>query len=235
MTDAILELADARLTLQSGASVAISLALRAGDFALIDARAAERIGLIGDLACGVIACTPGTAHFIGRDWATLPPAHAAALRGRIGRVFADGGWIDFTDMATTLLLAMRHHTRIPEEDLRDRAARLCLRFGLPGLPMVRPGQMSPLELARAACARALLGDPLLLVLVTPLQGRYTDLLMPLLNAIAEVRARGGAALWLTRNDSIWADHSFPATHRLRLGEYGLVDLMPAPTTGRDAA
>lgn len=224
MTEAILELSDARLILQSGARVSISLTLRAGDFALIDARAAERIGLIGDLAGGVVACAPGTARFIGRDWARLPPAHAAALRGRIGRVFADGGWIDFADMAINLLLPMRHHTRVPEDELRERAARLCLRFGLPGLPLVRPGQLSPLELARAGCARALLGDPVLLVLETPLQGRYTDLLMPLLNAIAEVRARGGAAMWLTRNDSVWSDPSFPATHRLRLTEYGMADL-----------
>lgn len=235
MTEAILELADARLTVQSGASVAISLVLRAGDFALIDARAAERIGLIGDLAAGVIGCPPGTVRFIGRDWSRLPPAHAAALRGRIGRVFADGGWIDFADMSTNLLLPMRHHTRVPEEELRDRAARLCLRFGLPGMPLGRPGRLSPLELARAGCARALLGDPLLLVLETPLQGRYTDLLMPLLNAIAEVRARGGAAMWLTRNDTIWTDDSFPATHRLRLTGYGLLDLMQPDTPGRDAA
>lgn len=228
MTEAMLELADARITLQSGAQATIGLTLRAGDFALIDARASERIGLIGDLASGIAACAPGIARFIGRDWTDLPPQHAAALRGRIGRVFADGGWIDFADMATNVLLPLRHHTRIPEADLRERAAELCQRFGLPGLPLGRPGQLSPLERARAGCVRALLGSPLLLVLETPLQGQYTDLLMPLLNAIADVRGRGGAALWLTRSDIVWADRGFPVTHRLRLGEYGLADVTPAP-------
>src|SRR5690606_28019534 len=109
---------------------------------------------------------------------------------------------------------------------RERAARLCRHFGLPGMPLGRPAAFSPLELARAGCARALLCDPLLLVLETPLQARYSDLLMPLLNAIAELRTRGGAAMWLTRNDRIWSDPSFPATHRLRLTAHGLLDLSP---------
>jgi phospholipid/cholesterol/gamma-HCH transport system ATP-binding protein len=206
----------------------IDLRLMAGQLALVDARHPARRAWLADLCCGLVPLAAGTARFLGRDWSTVPPDYADALRGRIGRVFFSGSWIGFMDVSTNILLPQLHHTRDDPSELRDRATALCCAFGLPGLPLVRPGELAASDLARAACVRAFLGDPALVLLESPVQGRFINLLPSLLNALAAARDRGAAAVWFTRSDLVWRDPSIPATMRLRLGERGLVPTMRAP-------
>ena len=203
-------------------AIEVDLCLGPGEVALVDGRHSSRSAWLADLCCGLLPLSGGSARFLGRDWSAMPQDYAAALRGRIGRVFQSGNWIDFIDVATNILLPQLHHTRDDPSDLRERAIVLSCAFGLPGLPLARPGDLTANDLARAACVRAFLGDPELLLLESPVQGRFNNLIAPLLDALAAARDRGAAAIWFTRSDLVWRDPSFPATHRLRLSEYGLV-------------
>jgi phospholipid/cholesterol/gamma-HCH transport system ATP-binding protein len=223
----VLDLAAARPQLGPDEAPAseIDLRLMAGEFALVDARHSARPTWLADLCSGLAPLATGRARFLGRDWSVVPPDYADALRGRIGRVFFSGSWIGFMDVATNILLPQLHHTRDDPNELRERATALCCAFGLPGLPLVRPGELAAGDLARAACVRAFLGDPALVLLESPVQGRFANLMPPLLNALAAARDGGAAAVWFTRSDLVWRDASVPATMRLRLGERGLV-----PTT-----
>ena len=227
---AVLEFSGARPTWTPGElpSVKIDFRLLPGEFALVEARDRHQAAWLADLCCGLVSLTEGRIQFLGRDWSKLPDYYAAALRGHIGRVFALGGWIGSLDIATNILLPQLHHTRDDPNELRDRATALCCAFGLPGLPLVRPGELAASDLARAACVRAFLGDPALVLLESPVQGRFTALLPPLLNALAAARDRGAAAVWFTRSDLVWRDPSVPATMRLRLGQRGLVPTIRAP-------
>ncbi|HYB08956.1 MAG TPA: ABC transporter ATP-binding protein [Alphaproteobacteria bacterium] len=220
----VLDLADARPVGEPGGGRApkINFRLMPGELALIDQRGYTREEWFADLCCGLVALAEGTACFLGRDWAAMPYHYAAALRGRIGRVFATGGWIGFMDVAVNILLPQLHHTRDEHRELRDKAIDLACKFGLPGLPIGRPGDLSPSDLARAACVRAFLGDPALVLLENPTQGQFLDLLLPLFNTLATARSQGSAAIWLTRSDRVWRDPSVPSTYRLRLGKDGLV-------------
>ena len=202
----------------------VTLQLMPGDLALIQARNGVTAAWFADLCSGLIPLEEGSARFMGHPWDRMPPDYAAALRGRIGRVFANGAWIGFLNTATNILLPQLHHSRAPHEDLRDQAMRLACGFGLPGLPLEHPSDLAPIDLARAACVRAFLGEPALLLLESPLQGQFDELLAPLLEALAEARQRGAAAIWLTRSDLVWNDHSVPANQRLRLRERGLVNV-----------
>jgi phospholipid/cholesterol/gamma-HCH transport system ATP-binding protein len=205
-----------------GRAPVIALELAPGDLALIDARDATHAAWFADLCCGLAPPAKGTVRFLGQDWTAVPRQFAAGLRGRIGHIFADGAWADFLDTATNVLLPQLHHTHRDPRTLRQAAAELAFYFGLPGLPMGLPKDLSSADRARAACVRAFLGDPALLLLESPLQGRFAELLPPLLNALASARSRGAAAIWLTASDLVWRDRSFPATHSLRLSEGGLV-------------
>jgi phospholipid/cholesterol/gamma-HCH transport system ATP-binding protein len=200
----------------------LTLQLAPGDLVLIDAPDPERAAWFADLCCGLVALTQGSVHFLGHDWAKMPRHYAAALRGRIGRVFARGSWIEFVDAGTNILLPQLHHTRRDVKELRDSAARLAGRFGLPGLPTGHPSDLSAVDRARAAIVRAFLSKPDLLVLESPLQGRFVDLMVPLLEALTEVRSQGAAAIWLAGSELLWSDRSAPATHRLRLSDAGLL-------------
>src|SRR6516164_10181812 len=89
----------------------IDLRLAAGEFALVDARRSARPIWLADLCCGLLPLAAGSVRFLGRDWSAMPQGYAAALRGRIGRVFRSGGWIGSVDVATNILLPQLHHTR----------------------------------------------------------------------------------------------------------------------------
>jgi phospholipid/cholesterol/gamma-HCH transport system ATP-binding protein len=221
---AIIELDNARALQSADELLAPSLSwqLLAGELALIEARNADAAAWFADLCCGLVPLSEGTARFVGHDWAAMPDDYAAALRGQIGRVFATGGWVGFLDTATNILLPQLHHSRATRDELNAHGTRLACGFGLPGLPLERPGDVAPIDLARCACVRAFIGDPLLVLLESPLQGQFDELLRPLLNALADARHRGAAAIWLTRNDLVWSDRSIPADHRLRLREHGLL-------------
>lgn len=210
----ILELTDALAA--DGTVEPCSLTLAAGELVLVHARDPVQGMLLADLCSGLLPLERGTARFLGHDWAELPAGTADALRGRIGRVFGQGGWLDHLGMDRNILLPQMHHTRLPEAALREAAARLAAAVGLPGLPLARPGTLHPADLARAGLVRALLNDPVLLLLENPLQERFMDLLGPLLNGISAARERGAAVMWLSASDEVWRDGAIPATSRLRL-------------------
>lgn len=200
----------------------LDLRLEAGEFALLRIGDPARAALCADLACGAAAAVEGRVNCLGQDWARLPYDIADALRGRIGRIFGQGGWLPHLSMAENILLPMLHHTRTAVEELRDRAAYLARAFGLPGLPVGRPGSLPAADLARAACVRAFLGEPMLLLLENPLlHGRVPELAAPLRDAIAAARARGAACLWMTSSPAVWEDQSLPCSQRLVLTELGL--------------
>jgi phospholipid/cholesterol/gamma-HCH transport system ATP-binding protein len=220
----ILDIADAA-TLRGSDEVGmprVSLQLFPGELALVETNDPRRAAWFADLCCGLVRLADGSVRFLGQDWAAMTHEHAAALRGRIGRVFGEGGWVEFVDVATNVLLPQLHHTRRDGRAVREEAATLACRFGLPGLPMGRPRDLSTKDLARAACIRALVGEPALLLLESPLQGRFADLMPPLVEALTAARQNGAAAVWLSSNDQIWRDRSIPVSHRLRLREYGLL-------------
>jgi phospholipid/cholesterol/gamma-HCH transport system ATP-binding protein len=220
----ILDLTHARPISERGEAPAplFDLRVNAGDMVLINAPDAAPAARFADLCCGLIPLADGSVRFLGREWAALPQDFAAALRSRIGRVFATGGWVEFLDVAANILLPQLHHTRRDLAALRDKATSLACAFGLPGLPLERAVDLSPRDLARATCVRAFLGDPALLLLESPVGREFVDFMTPLLNAVAAARSQGAAAIWLTRSELVWRDRAFPATVRWRLGDAGLL-------------
>jgi phospholipid/cholesterol/gamma-HCH transport system ATP-binding protein len=197
-----------------------------GELVLVDSRDATMAADFADLCCGLRRPDEGTVQFLGHDWALQPDEMANALRGLIGRVLADPGWLPFLDATTNILLPQLHHTRLALDVLQARAARLADEFGLPGLPGGSIGRLAPEDLARAGYVRAFLGRPKLVVLESPVQGLFGDMVPPLLRQVSDVQAGGGAAIWLTRSRLVWDDRTFPATQRLRLGHQGLTTVEP---------
>ena len=164
----------------------------------------------------------GNVRFVGRDWSDVPHDYAAALRSRIGRVFATGGWLPFLDVETNILLPQLHHTRRGREELRREAQGLAREFGLPGLPLGRVDALAPADLGRAGLVRAFLGEPLLVLLEDPIRGLLAPIAPAVLNRAAITQDRGGAVVWLARSGSARLDPSFAANQRLHLGGEGLM-------------
>jgi phospholipid/cholesterol/gamma-HCH transport system ATP-binding protein len=201
----------------------LDFTLEAGDLALIDARDAALAAAFADLCCGLHHPAEGEGRFLRRDWSRQPPEMADALRGLIGRVMNEPGWLRFLDASTNILLRQIHHTRSDLDALYAEAAELAAYFGLPGLPSGPLVRLSQGDLTRAGYVRAFVGQPKLVILESPVQGLYHDMVPALLNRIGDVRDQGGAAVWLTRSRLVWDNAAFPATHRLRLDHLGLTE------------
>jgi phospholipid/cholesterol/gamma-HCH transport system ATP-binding protein len=170
----------------------------------------------GDLVLIRLARLEQTAAFadaLGRNWPELPPDQANALRGRIGRVFKTGNWVNHLSLMENILLPQRHHTRRSTRQLCDEAGYLAQQFGV---PLGLPGDLTAADLQRAACVRAFMGRPSLILLEEPTTGIFLEIISALMNAVREARERGAAVLWLTRKHLIWSDQTLPATQRYQL-------------------
>ncbi len=205
-------------------TIKIDLNLYAGEMALIHLQHPRQGSVLADACAGLIRPQSGTAQFLGKDWSALPADTENALRGRIGRVFATGNWIDHLSLLENILLPQLHHTRRSVEELYEEAARLAECFGLPGVPAGSPELFQPTDLKIAACIRAFLGRPLLIVLEDPTSGVHPDIVPPLINTIREARGYGAAVIWMIVHDRIWQNRSIPATSRYRLAGRKLMEV-----------
>ena len=197
-------------------STELSLRLLPGECVVIEGADVAQLDAFADLCSGLIALRAGQVRFLGYDWSAVPHDFAAALRGRIGRVFASGGWVPFLDAETNILLPQLHHTRRGLSELQAEGIALAHEFGLPGLPCGRITDLSSDDVARAMLVRAFLGEPRLVLVVEPVAVGSA-----LLNRVAGMRDRYGAIVLLVRYRSVQDAWASAATQWLRLTDQGL--------------
>ncbi|MCB1849950.1 MAG: hypothetical protein KDI83_04050 [Gammaproteobacteria bacterium] len=194
----------------------IKLQVYPGELHLIYSRDRQRNSILADAMLGLAPVAHGKIHFLGNDWAELSGDAAFGQRRGVGRVQREGNWMETRSVMENLLLPLRHHTLIPEQQLRTSASDLAQRFGLPGLPMQLPGECATADLQRAACIRAFLGRPQLVVLEHPAVSGDRELIRPLMESIQQVRRRQGAIIWFTEHLSLMSDRGIPADRRYRI-------------------
>ena len=209
---------------ESGQYVNAHFTLYSGQLALVRLDKRYQSAAFADAFSGLLFPTNGTVCFLGRDWLASSADTANAMRGKIGRVFLGEGWLDAFNLIDNILLSERHHTRRPEEALVQEAAQLAELFRLPGLPNGYPKDYNRADLQRAACVRAFMGNPTLLLLEDPTVGMHQGMLPALVNTIRRVRNRGAAVWWMTLSDDVWLDESIPADRFFRTSGSELMEV-----------
>ena len=199
-----------------GEGVDVSFRLVGGELSLVRIQNRQQGMSLADTGAGLIVPRRGQVQFLGKQWFKLPPDTANGLRGRIGRVFSEGSWVGHLSVLENILLPQLHHTRRTVTELRDEAAMLAEQFDLPGLPIGHPNDSLPIDLQRAACVRAFMGQPVFILIEESNPGCYKEMMPNLINAIREARDRGATVMWLTSDKFIWRDPSIPAGRRYRL-------------------
>jgi phospholipid/cholesterol/gamma-HCH transport system ATP-binding protein len=193
-----------------------SFGLNPGELLLLRIERENERMPVADAAEGLVSPLQGNVTFQGEDWQDMSADHSAAQRGKIGRLFDDEGWISDLDVDQNIMLSQQHHTARSEEDILEEALGLARAFGLPGLPRGRPGNMRRWDLRKAACIRAFLGQPALVILEQPVRGVYADLTAALVNATKAARRRGTTILWTVSDLKIWNHAGIRATTRARM-------------------
>jgi len=216
MTDIVLEFK--QVTVEGGhlydtAIWQVSFRLRRSELMLVRLETGHLAIQLADVAQGLIEPMQGSVSFLGEPWSALPEEAKLAARAKIGRVFEEPGWISELDMEDNITLLQRHHTRRLESAIRDEASELARRFSLPGLPQGKPSAMRAPDLRRAACVRAFLGHPQLLILERPTAGVYPEIMPALMTSVRAARSRGAAVLWTTDDSQVWHDPGIKPTIR----------------------
>ncbi len=166
---------------------------------MIDARDTPLATDFADLCCGLHRPAEGEVRFLQRDWSRQPMEMANALRGLIGRVHDEPGWLRFLDASTQYPDAQIHHTRTDLDTLYAEAAELAAHFGLPGLPSGSIARLSPGGPGSRRLSARLRRQPKLVILESPVQGLIEDMVLAAAQPVVGGRDRGALAIWLDRS------------------------------------
>jgi phospholipid/cholesterol/gamma-HCH transport system ATP-binding protein len=215
---AVLRFEAARLAIDLAgvAGVEIDAELAPGEIWLVETETPAHDRALADAALGLRPPLAGTVRFRDHDWRTVPFAFRDALRGRCGLIARETAFVPHASMTENILAPRRFHDRTSDAELVAQATRLARRFGLPGLPSGDPAAESAAARLGAACVRAFLGEPLLVVVEARAQPWRRELVAPLVSSMQEVRDRGGAVLWSLADDPLLDDASLPITGHFRL-------------------
>ena len=119
---------------------------------------------------GQLKPTGGTVRIAGEDVHALDPAALYRLRRRMSMLFQFGAL--FTDMSVfeNVAFPLREHTRLPESMIRDLVLMKLEAVGLRGAHALMPSELSGGMARRAALARAVVLDPMLVMYDEPFAG-----------------------------------------------------------------
>ena len=192
-------LADIHLDVQQGEYIAISGPSGCGKTTLL-----SLLGLLD-------APSDGTYHLAGEEVARLAPADRARVRNRqIGFIFQAFNLIGDLTVAENVELPLTFR-EMPASERRDRVARALDRVGMSHRARHYPTQLSGGQQQRVAVARAVAGDPAILLADEPtgnLDSKNGEAVMGLLK---ELHANG-ATICMVTHDARYAQHADREVH-----------------------
>jgi cell division transport system ATP-binding protein len=143
----------------------------------------------------------GRILFMGRDVARLTPDSVPFLRRNIGCVFQDfklaPSWSVYENVAITLEVL-----GLPQRLIRARVGEALDRVGLSGRGSDPAGVLSGGEQQRVAVARAIVGEPALLLADEPTGNLDPQLAIDILGLFEEINESGTTVLFATHDRSL---------------------------------
>ena len=165
--------------------------------------------LLGIIA-GVMAPQKGDINILGQDMSSLSPSSRDSLRAeRMGVIFQMFNLLPFLGVGANVLLSCRFSTERVRRaaaknngDLEGEARRLLTRLGLPpddfwGAPV---SDLSVGQQQRVAAARALIGEPDLILADEPTSALDTDNREAFIDLLLEETTARGASLLFVSHD-----------------------------------
>ena len=158
--------------------------------------------------------TSGRIALFGQDVTGLPPSAAPGLRRRMGVVFQDFRLLDHLDLFENAALTLRVAGRKPETYERD-VEEMLRWVGLGDRMQARPPMLSGGEKQRLAIARAVMGNPELIIADEP-TGSVDKAMADKLLMLFQALNRLGSTVLIASHDEALAERS--GARRLRLDQ-----------------
>ena len=159
--------------------------------------------------------TQGAIFFNGFDSRTLKRKEIPFLRRKMGRIFPDFRLIDDLNVFDNVALSLRILGK-RERRIKRRVPEVLEMVGIRGASRRFPPSLSSAEKQKATIARALAGDPLLLLADEPTMNLDKDSADEILTLLKEINLLGTAVLLATRHFRLW-DGILPRMLRLEKG------------------
>ena len=175
----------------------VSFRVSAGEFVTVRGASGCGKSTLLLIAGGMMRPGEGRVEIAGTDPYALSSSRRAAFRAEnIGFVFQQFHLLPYLTVLDNVL-APTVARRIA--DARQRAAELLARFGLGERATHLPGELSTGEKQRTALARALLGNPRVLLADEPTGNLDEENGQAVLRSLADFAARGGSVLMVTHD------------------------------------
>jgi phospholipid/cholesterol/gamma-HCH transport system ATP-binding protein len=148
----------------------VTFALPAGAIAvLITSRQVESDQLVR-LLLGFSRPQEGEVAVLGEEVGSLSEKALLSLRRRVAVVFPNGGLVSNLKVWENLVLPLEYHSACTQPEIRERGEAALRRVGYLGKLMELPGHLSLYESRQVGLARAMLGEPSLMVFNAMLDG-----------------------------------------------------------------
>lgn len=166
------------------------------------------------LAAGVLLAQSGSVRLLGQDWKPLSAGARDALRvDHVGYVFQHFNLLPYLSVLDNVRLpcgfSKRRHARATAGHGSVRAAALALLQALdlpPALHTRRAAELSVGQQQRVAAARALIGQPELVIADEPTSALDDDRRDAFMHLLLDQCAKAGSALLFVTHDARLAHH-----------------------------
>lgn len=154
------------------------------------------------LICGIVTAEVGQVTVGGTDLATLRAGARDRFRAeRIGVIFQQFNLLPYASVSDNILLPLRFAPERRKRAAPDDPATLCAALGLPGgITEAKAGRLSVGQQQRVAVARALIGQPPLIVADEPTSALDAHTQDSFLSLLFDRIAATGSSLLMVSHD-----------------------------------
>lgn len=207
MGEPLIELKDIYKIYQMGseevrANDGISLTINRGEFVAIVGKSGSGKSTLMNIIGALDVPTSGSYRLGGEDVARMSDDQLADIRNRmIGFIFQQYNLLPKSNLLENVELPLLY-AKVPKEERKERAMRQLERVGLADKWRNLPRQLSGGQQQRVSIARALAGDPSLILADEPTGALDSRTSRDVLNFLKELHSEGNTIVMITHDNSI---------------------------------
>jgi phospholipid/cholesterol/gamma-HCH transport system ATP-binding protein len=148
----------------------VSLEIREGEVIALIGGSGEGKSVLLKHVAGLMKPDRGRVLVNGNDIASSRGGYLNALRSKLGFLFQGGALFDSMTVFENVAFPLKERTRTGRKEIRDRVLKELSNVGLSGSEDKFPSQISGGMVKRAALARALVGNPEIMLFDEPTTG-----------------------------------------------------------------
>lgn len=184
-----------------------AFSVNAGETVLLLGESGSGKSTLLSLICGIVPPQTGEVTVLGTGLSTLKPAQRDRFRGEtIGVIFQQFNLLPYASVEDNIRLPLRFAAKRRARTGAGDASKLCAALGLPpGVTGTKAGQLSVGQQQRVAVARALIGQPGLIIADEPTSALDADTQDNFLALLFEQVRATNAALLMVSHDARISD------------------------------